>query len=134
MSPSTINTLNHDIPPLVPRTTRPRLPASAPIPALPPRAVSKKRLRAERLFPLSLRYMQLSNGQKAALRIRRKALAKHTRQLRAMEKLHEDVTRRFTDQFQTIQAYVVNIAAAVRSVSVQMEGLTLFSVQEMGIG
>jgi hypothetical protein len=111
---STPNPLNPRVPPFFPRVTHPRTIHPAPTQL----AINKKRLRAQRLFPLCLRFMPLSNSLRAAFCIQRKSVAKRIRQLKLLRKYHSSITWMFNDQAEKAQALFHNIASFIQSITV----------------
>jgi len=112
--PAMLPTLNPLVPPFVPRT--PVVRPNAPMPPIST-PVNKKRLRAQRLFPLCLKFAVLNNAQKAALRIRRKAVVKRMRQLKLLREIHDGITQ-MNDTLARSQALFCDISMSIHSISV----------------
>jgi len=98
--------LNPNAPPFVPRPTKRRLTAAR-----------KKSIRILKFFPLNLRPRKLNNAQSAALRIRRKEMAKTIRLKKRLKELEMDVVR-MVDSVEARQEILFMHALAAHSFSV----------------
>jgi len=82
-------------------------------------SINKKRLRAQRLFPLCLKFTTLNNAQKARLRIKRRAAVKRIRQLKLLREINDSIAQ-MDDKLAQSQALFCNILTSIYSISVSM--------------
>jgi hypothetical protein len=123
MQPATPSILYSSSPPFTPRTIpfTPCIPSRhsrPPLAFVDPQAISKKRLRAMRLFPLSLQFTPLNSYESAYCRIKRREIKKRVRQLALLREEREQLARMALDTVQCAKALFKNISHLIHSISV----------------
>jgi len=111
MQPATPSILYSSSPPFTPHLFR--------LPLALVHPISKKRLRAMRLFPLCLRFTPLDSYQSAYCRIKRKEIKKRVRELALLREEREQLAQMSLDTVQRAKALFKNISHLIHSISVR---------------